>query len=195
MSTKVIARGATLSYPHLHQPQPGRNGGKPKYSGAFVFAPDNKSLAELEAAAIEAAEAKYPGKGAEMLRTGKLRSPFRKDAEAKDYPVGSIFINARSEQKPQCVYSWPAPGTPVGEKPKPAQIPDDKIRDELYAGAQVNVSLAAFTYDTDGNKGVSFALNNVQKTGEGARLDGRKAAEDEFEADLSAKPADLESLI
>lgn len=194
MSTKVILRGVTLSYPHLHQPQPGKNGGKPKYSGAFVAAP-GANLADLQAAVLEAAEAKYPGKGAEKLRTGWLKSPFRTDAEAKGYPAGSVYINARSEQKPQCVYSYPDPKTPVGSKPKPAVIPDDKIRDELYAGAQVNVSLAAFTYDTDGNRGVSFALNNVQKIGEGVRLDGRKAAEDEFDVDMSAKPADLESLI
>jgi hypothetical protein len=194
MSTKVIMKGVTLSYPHLHTPQPGKNGGKPKYSGAFI-APPGYNLSELQAAAIEAAEAKYPGKGAEFLRTGKLKTPFRTDAEAKGYPAGSVYINARSEQKPQCVYSCPDPKTPVGQKPKPAVIPDEKIREELYAGAQVNVSLAAFTYDTDGNRGVSFALNNVQKTGEGARLDGRKNAEDEFDADLSAKPADLESLI
>lgn len=195
MGTKVIAGPATLSYPHLHQPQPGKNGAKPKYSGAFVFDSKNPKLVELQAAAVEAAEAKYPGKGAEMLRTGKLKSPFRTDAEAKGYPAGSVYINARSEQKPQCVYAWPDPTTPPGVKPKPAVIPDDKIRDELYAGAQVNASFAAFTYDTDGNRGVSFALNNVQKIGEGVRLDGRKNAEDEFDVDLSAKPADLESLI
>lgn len=190
MSTKVILRNVTLSYPHLHQPQPGKNGGKPKYSGAFLATADNASLKEAEAAAVEAAEAKYPGKGAEMLRTGKLRSPFRKDWLAKGYPEGTIYINARSEQKPGCVYAWADPNTK-----RPAVIPDDKVREELYAGAKVNVSLAAFTYDTDGNRGVSFALNNVQKIGDGERLDGRVSAENEFEADLSAKPADLESLI
>jgi hypothetical protein len=39
MSTKVIMKGVTLSYPHLHTPQPGKNGGKPKYSGAFIAPP------------------------------------------------------------------------------------------------------------------------------------------------------------
>jgi hypothetical protein len=58
----------------------------------------------------------------------------------------------------------------------------------------VRASLRAFAYDTNGNKGVSFGLNNIQKLGEGQRLDGRKAATDEFDADLSQAPADISAV-
>jgi hypothetical protein len=186
----VVTPVATLSYPHLdvpQQPQKGQNG-KPKYSATLVFAPGT-DLKALEAAVIAAGEEKWPGKFAEMVRVGALRLPFRKDAEAKGYKPGSVFINVRSEQKPGAVYLFPGPDN------KPALIPDDKLREVMYPGAQVRAQIRAFPYDSSGNKGVSYALNNIQKMGEGERLDNRQAATDAFDADMSAAPASLEGLI
>lgn len=189
-ATKVVTPVGTLSYPHLHAPQLPRDGkGKAKYSATIVFAPGT-DLSALEKAAIAAAEAKWPGKSAEMLRIGSLRSPFRKDALAKGYPDGSVFINIRTEQAPGIVYSYKATGSD-----KPAVMPQEKIREEMYPGAQVRASIAAFAYDSNGNKGISFALNNMQKVADGERLDGRANADDEFTADLSAAPADISGLL
>lgn len=206
-NTKVITSAGTLSYPHLDQPQPAEDGKKPKYSATIVFeprhleTPEGKAcLAALQAAAVAAAVEKFgnefvhPVSGAKLtaadaIRENVLRSPFRKDAVAKGYPQGSLFIGCRSEQKPGCVYAH------AGPDGKPAIIPADKVRDEMYPGAQVRLSVAAFGYNNSGNKGVSFALNNVQKLGDGERLDNRVKAEDEFTADLSQTPADLDSLI
>lgn len=78
---------------------------------------------------------------------------------------------------------------------KPATVPDDKVRDVFYPGAIVRAHLSAFSYDTDGNKGVSFGLNHVQKLAEGERIDGRQSADEVFDADMSAKPAELEGLV
>lgn len=189
MSTKVITPIATLSYPHLHAPQAPTDGkGKPKYSCTLIFTP-GADLSALVAAVLAAAEAKYPGKGEEMLRKKMLRTPFRDDAEAKGYEPGAIFVNVRTEKQPGIVYAHAGPNS------KPAPMPADKVLDEMYPGCKVRASLAAFAYDSNGNKGVSFALNNLQKIGEGERLDGRRSAEDEFEADLSAAPADISALI
>jgi hypothetical protein len=185
----VITPKATLSYPHLDQPQkPQKPTDKPKYSATFVFAPGT-DLSSLEKAVMAAGEEKWPGKFAEMVRIQAVRLPFRKDAEAKGYPAGSIFVNTRSEQKPGAVYSHAAPGSD-----KPATIPDDKIREELYPGAQVLGQIRAFSYDNSGNRGVSFALNNIQKIGDGERLDNRQAATEAFAADLNAAPANLAKL-
>lgn len=187
--TLVVTPRAMLSYPHLDVPQAGNQlGAKAKYSAAFVF-PEGTDLAALEAAVFAAAEEKYPGKGAEMLMKGILKSPFRKDAEAKGYPAGSIFLNTRSDRKPGTVYLH------AGPDKKPAVMPDDKIKDELYPGCYVRAQLRAFAYDSNGNKGVSFALNNVQKLADGERIDGRQDATEAFDADLSAAPADLAGLV
>ena len=191
MGDKIITPKAMLSYPHLDIPQVAMNGqGKPKYSGSLVFL-SGTNLKTLEDAALAAAEEKWPGKAAQMFKTGQLTlkggkgATFRTDAAAKGYPEGSTYINVRTEQQPGAVYLW------AGPDGKPAVIPQEKIKTDLYAGALVRASVRAFAYDTAGNRGVAFALNNVQKLGDGPRLDGRKAAQDEFEADLNAAPASL----
>lgn len=189
--TKVITPKAILSYPHLHQPQPGLNGGKPKYSCALVF-PAGSDLSALDAAIATVAEAKWPGKSKAMFAAkgpSALKNPLRNDTEGKGYPDGATFINVRSEQQPGVVYSH------AGPDGKPVVMPVEKIRDELYPGAFVRASLAFFAYDTNGNRGVSAALNNIQKIGEGERLDSRVSAENEFVADLSATPVDFASLV
>lgn len=193
--TLVVTPKAILSYPHLDKPQAGKKStDKAKYSAALVF-PEGSDLSALQAAVIAAAEEKFGTKGVEMLRTGALRSPFRKDAEAKGYKPGSVFINTRSERKPGLVYLHAGSEKDANGKPLPARIPDDKVRDDLYPGCFVRAQLRAFYYDSEGNKGISFALNNVQKLGDGERIDGRQDATDVFEADLSAAPASLDGLI
>jgi hypothetical protein len=190
MSTKVITPKAMLSYPHLAAPQPKKKAtDKSKYSAALVFAPGT-DLAPMIAAAEAAVEEKWGAKGLEKFRKGGLRSPFRRDAEAKGYESGSVFINARSDNQPGLVYLHAEPGTN-----KPAKVEPEKIKDVFYPGAIVRAQLSAFTYDTDGNKGVSFGLNNIQKLAEGERIDGHEDASEVFDADLSAAPAELKELI
>ena len=187
----VVTPEATLSYPHLDTPQkPQKATDKAKYSATLVFDP-GADLSTLEAAVMAAGEEKWPGKFTEMVRIGAVRIPFRKDAEAKGYTPGSIFTNARSEQKPGVVYRH------AGADNKPAIVPDDKIRDAAYPGEKVRAQIRAFAYDNSGNRGVSFALNNVQIMGNGTapRLDNRQAATDAFDADLNAAPASLNGLI
>lgn len=201
VSTRVIVGPATISYPHIDQPTLSRKpkpGEKAKYSGAFVFAPGT-DLTRLKAAIVEAARKKFGDtitlpNGTKIaiekaLLSGGFKYPLHTDAEMKGYPEGSTYFNARSERKPGAVYAHAEPGTN-----KPAPIPEDKIRDELYPGAIVNVSVTAFGFDNE-SKGVGLALNNVQKIGDGERLDSQRKAEDEFTADLSQAPADLAALV
>lgn len=189
--TSVITQIVTLSYPHVAVAQDvtdddGKPTGKKKFSAAVVYDPGADLTAERNALAA-AAEGAYPnGAGIEMLRTGKLKQPIRTDAEAKNYPVGSVFFNARTEKKPQVVFNYPDPATG-----KPMEVPEDQIEALVYAGVKARVSLRAYAYDKKGNKGVSFALGNIQLIADGQRLDGRKAAVDEFTADMTAAPADL----
>jgi hypothetical protein len=190
MAKKLITPAAVLSYPHLDEPQAPMNGqGNPKYSGSLVFL-QGTDLSALQAAVLEAATDKWGASAAAKLKSGALKSPFRTDAEAKGYPEGAIFINVRSEQKPGTVYLYPDATTG-----KPAIVPDDKVKETFYAGATVRASITAFAYDRPESKGVSFGLNNIQLLdGTTPRLDGRKAAVDEFEADASMKPANIDDV-
>lgn len=168
----IITPKAIISYPHLFEPRPTAPGAEPVYSCALVFEAGT-DLSALKAEALRAAREKWGEKADAMIAQGKVRLPFRTDGDEKGYPPGSIFINARSKSQPGVVDRF------AGPDGKPVRITSPEL---IYPGCYVRASVRAFAYDVSGNRGVSFALGNIQKLGDGPRLDGRKAAEDEFEA-------------
>lgn len=180
----IITPKAILSYPRLFEPEAQNEGDTPKYSCALVFE-EGTDLKTLKQAAVAAARERFGDKADNMIKGGKLRMPFRTDSEDKGYPAGSTFMNVRTTKRPGIVSIYPDPNTG-----KPLPIVDEE---EMYPGCVVRASLAVYAYDTNGNRGVSFALNNLQKVADGERLDGRSKAEDEFEADMDAV-ADLSDL-
>lgn len=204
MPKKIITQEVTLSFPHLDAPMLAKNGkGDPKYSVSLLYAPGANLDAE-RAAVMEAATEQFGEKAIQMLKTGQLASPFRTDWELKGYPEGTTFINPKSKTQPGLVY---AHRDPTSQKPAlvvPGLVSGDyqlteadkkRIKDVFYPGAKVRASLTAFYYDYEGmKKGISFGLNNVQKLGDGPRMDGRKAAQDEFEPTTDLVPADLSDL-
>lgn len=198
-SKALITPNAILSYPHLHQPQPAKAGQKPKYSAALIFTPAELATPDgaakfkaLQDAAVAVGVEKWGKEKFESYLKGEnFKKGFRRDAK-EGYPEGSVYINVRTEQQPGMVYSWPEAGS---NPPKPAKIPLEKVREELYPGARVRASVVAFAFDTDGNRGISFALNNIQKIGDGERIDNRVDASREFDADLSQAPADLSAMM
>ena len=188
---RVMTPPAILSYPHLFEPVAGPDGGEPKYSATFIF-PKGTDLAVLKAAAMAAGRAKWGAKFEEGLRNGSRKFPFRTDVEEKGYPEGSTFFTARSKQAPGLASRYKGPNGKATPITKEQQVPGNA--GELYAGCMVRASLVAFAYDNV-SKGVTFALNNIQKLDEGKRLDNRRAAEDEFTDNLSDEPASLDDVL
>jgi hypothetical protein len=194
----VITPEGILSYPFLATPQQERDddgkikpGGKLTYSTAIIF-PASVDLSALKAAALKAATERWGDKAVQMIKDGALKWPFRKDGASKGYDKfageGCIFFNARSQRKPQCVYRHAAAGST-----KPERIPDDKISEELYPGVKARLMIRAYTFENK-SKGVTWSLMNVQKMGDGERLDNHVDAQDAFTADLSAAPASAAEL-
>lgn len=183
-TTKVITGEVILSYPHLFTPK-ANDKGKLKYSAALLF-PVGYDLTPLLAAAKAAGESFFQGKYNQLRQMEGFKSGFRRDGLAKGYPV-EVYINASSDNPVGVVDRYLDP-----ETKKPRKITDPN---EVYAGCIVKASIRAFGYDNSGNKGISWALNNIQKWAEGDRLDGRKKAEDEFDADLSAPVASLDDIL
>lgn len=169
----IITPVAILSYPAIWEPRASQDDPTPKYSASFVF-PANTDLTELRAAVTEAGREKFGDKYEGLLKANKLRLPFRDDGDEKGYEKGSIYFNAKNKMAPGVVSRY------AGSDGKPAPIVDPK---EIYAGVQVRASVRAFGYDTKGNRGIAFSLQNLQKWDDGKRLDGRKAAQDEFDAE------------
>jgi hypothetical protein len=176
----VVTPPGIASYAFVWKPQPSMNPGQePKFSITLLL-PKKSDLSALKKAVDAAATKKFGEKGPALLKSGRLKSPFRDgDEERPDDKLytGKIFFSARSNQAPKV----------VDESLQPIM---DQF--EFYSGCQCRISVYAFGYDVNGNKGVSFSLNNVQKLGDGERLSGRLSAEEEFgDSSLSSDDDDF----
>jgi Protein of unknown function (DUF2815) len=148
----------------------------PQYSVLLVFdkaAVKSPEMRALKLACIEAAEAKFGvDKTRDRIKSGKIAMPWRDATEYEEYGEpftedGSLMITFKSNTAPGIVSRRATP------------ITDER---EIYPGCKMRVSFGVWPYDTDGSKGVTLLLNNVQKAGDGPRLAGRADAEEEFES-------------
>lgn len=170
---KFMLKNVILSYPDLVHGTPDQRSGKIKFSAAFITT-DKTNIADLAAAELAAIRDQFgPQATAKMVSDGEIKSTWRRNkADQKKVNAPNGFVNARSEQRPGI----------VDRAAKP--IIGKDVETELYPGAVVNVTLFAYYYNTEGNSGISFGLNNIQKVKDGTRLDNRKSAEEEFDACL-----------
>lgn len=140
-SEQVITPEGRLSYPNLFHPRSFR-GGKPMYEAVIIF-PLGTNLDELKKVYRQCAMEAFDGK-----KPPGFLSPF-KVSEQKGME-GCQFIRVKTAQPPGL----------VGPDKKEITNPRD-----LFPGCYVRASVNAFSYNNMGNKGVSFGLNNLQKTG------------------------------
>ena len=183
---RVITPEAILSYPQLFAPRAANPGAEAKYSAALIF-PAGTDLSEMQAAYAAVAVAKW-GDKAKQVVAAMQHPTFKSDPDtvaAKGYPEGSTFINPRTTRKPSIVSIYPDKVTG-----KPMPVEDEAL---VYPGVIVKASLEPYAYDNSGNRGITFGLGNIQIIRDGDRLDGRAAANDEFDSDMGAV-ADLADL-
>lgn len=164
----VITGKFRVSFPNIFRPQKAMANSpnqEPKYGLTMLF-PLGADLTALKNAAKQAAVEKW---GADSTKWPKnLRLPFRDQGEKEfeGYEKGAIFITATSRQRPGLVDQ------------KRQDIIEEK---DFYPGCYARASVRAFAYDTNGNRGVSFGLQNVQKLADGEPLGGRTRPTDDFE--------------
>jgi len=102
-----------------------------------------------------------------------FKTPLRDDDTERDtekYPEykGNYFVNANTYNKPSVVDSG---------------MNDIINKSDLYSGCYGRISIIPAAYNVDGNKGIKFYLNNVQKLAEGEPLGGGVSnAADDFTA-------------
>jgi len=159
MANNVKTPEARLSFPNLLKTDK-----KGKFSASLLFK-KGQNLDVLKDAVNALLNEKF---GDKSKWPKGLRMPFRDQGE-KDFPgyeEGAVFINARANRRPLVI---------------DAQRNDILEEVELYAGAYVYASLTPFYYEAEGNKGVSFGLNAVQKIRDGEPLGGRPDVRGDFE--------------
>jgi hypothetical protein len=190
MSKKLITPVSILSYPNLFEPR-AFGGGEPKYSAAIVM--DASETTELKKAIAAVATERFGDKAKAVLQANP---PIHDEAKAtlKGYPEGHVYVNAKSTRQPQVVtrYADPATGRPSPISEDAATTPDGK--DELYPGVKVKAYISVYAYDTNGNRGVAFGLEGLQRWDEGERLDGRTSVINVFEGEMPAE-ADLTDIM
>lgn len=163
MSNRLYTPPCVISYPNLFTPRAAEEGGEAKYSATFVFdeaAQKTKEFAALKAAMKPAVEEKWGSK-----IPANLKNPFL-DGAKYGLPEGTVIIRTSSKSAPGVVN---------------ASVQRIIDPGEIYPGARVIATLNCYAWEhKTGGKGVSFGLGNVQKIGDGPRLDNRTQAEDDF---------------
>lgn len=181
---RVTVRNVVASFPNLAEARAVEEGGKAKYSCAFILREGQEDQVKALKVALAKALVDKFGKttaktllkkpGALTLRTDP--DDIAEKQKKHGYPEDTIaFFNARSNNKPGVVNMVPDPNN--GDRPT---VIDPG---EVYAGAIVNVTVDPYGYNNSGNRGATFGLGNVQFVKDGERLDGRGRAQDEFDSD------------
>jgi hypothetical protein len=170
-TTKVVTGKVRLSYVHVFEPFSNNPDQEPKYSCVLLIPKSDKAtikkLRDAQQAALENGKGKtfngsIPKNWKSTLHDGDEDADLEKNPEYE----GHLFMSVSSKTKPGCVDRALNP------------IIDST---EVYSGCFARVSINAFPYNTQGNRGVSFGLNHIQKMADGDFLGGRSRAEDDFD--------------
>lgn len=189
---KIITPECRFSFPVIFQPKKVNESDpkeKAKYSLQMIFriaeTPESKargekvvSIKELQDAVAQVFLDKLGADWREKIKqrkgdgTALYKVPFRdgnapEKKEKPGYGFGTIFLNASSEYKPGV----------VGRNNKDIMNPHD-----VYGGCYGRAEIVPHWYSVLGNEGVSFWLQNVQKSHDGEMLSGRERAADVFDA-------------
>lgn len=177
-SPEGTARYVNVLIPRARKDNKGVVSGDPKYQITLIFDEDT-DIKAMKRAAQEAGIEKFGPKFPELVKKGKMNWPFVDNEDKVD-----------DDDNP--IPGFENPGCSVGfkSKDKPGIVDADAEpimdKSEIYDGMRARVSCRPFAYDNE-SKGVAFYLINVQKLGDGDRLSGDPAAEDDFKAPSKGK--------
>lgn len=183
--TKITTGLVRLSYVALFQPKAVKGGSKEKYSVSVIIRKDDKETLDKIKAAIAEAEkegiaGKWEGKKPKAYKDAPLRDGDNSEDAAYE---GNFFISAKNDKKPVIV------GMDRDEKNNFKEITNP---DDLYSGCYGRVNVTAYPFNFEGNKGIAWSLNSVQKMRDGEPLGGgRSKAEDDFAEELEIDEDDM----
>lgn len=162
-----------VSFPELYQPKAAAEGAKEKFSLLHMYKLDTMSdgdralLDAMKKAANDACVAEFGVPIGGEYRGEVIASPFKKSEKKPEYmPPGYIYVRMSGKKKPG-----------VLDQAKVA-IPEH-ADNGIYGGCWAHVSYGVYTYDINGNRGVAFGLNSIQKLRDDEKFGTN--SEDEFE--------------
>lgn len=162
------------------------DGGEPKFGLTAIW--DPKRFTDKDKERWNAIKAEMDSEAMRMFKKkmDDLPANFKKglrDAAEKmgmeGYEEGKLFASLTTKLKPGVVMRLPD-GSQVDVGPKHGNA------DEIYPGCICRATVTVYGYDNRG-KGVAIGLMNLQKIGNGPRIDGRtNAAADFADEDVDA---------
>lgn len=161
---KVTTPVFRASFLNAFKPRAAFEGKEPQYSVTMLFDRDT-DISDLKKAVKQVIVETW---GADKTKWPKnLRTPF-KDGDEKNLEAhkGKVVVEARSKNKPGIV---------------DAKLREIIEQEEVYSGCYMRASINAYAYDVQGNKGVAFGLNNLQKIKDGEAFSGKANAKDDFD--------------
>lgn len=173
--SKPITPIFRVSYPNVFEPKADMQG-NPKYSLVALFdkGQDLSVLQELIDGALEKEfgpeKSKWPKKYKSPIKDQGDRIEAAEDngkPAPSGYVKGAKYLDLKSKDRPGV----------VGPDTAPIAEPQD-----FYPGCYARAYVSAYWYNVNGNKGVTFGLQHVQKVKDGERLGGRVAVESAFQA-------------
>jgi hypothetical protein len=181
---KLITPPFRLSFPNLFVARKASDdpGAKPKYGCSAIWTPAkftdrdkklwNAILADLDRVSREAFKKAWKDLDPSTFKKG-LRDGAAKDG-LEGYGQGTRFANLTSNQRPGVI-----------DIDRSDISPEDGNTDLIYPGCYCRATVNVYSFDTKG-KGVALGLRNIQKVKDGARLDSRTAATDDFDEDVDS---------
>lgn len=168
-ATKVVTGKVRLSYCHLFEAYTNDPEKEARYSVTILIPKSDTAtmdkVRKAEAAAKEEGKGKWGGKipsnVSSIIHDGDEEADLDRNPEYE----GHFYMAMSSKQRPGVV-----------DQDLNAVLDPTKV----YSGCYARVSINAFAYNSNGKKGVSFGLNNVQFLEDGEPLGGRTRAEDDF---------------
>ena len=159
MSETTVTGAVRLSWPRLTKLEQ-RPGTQRATVSTAVLIPktDTDTLSKLEAAIKAAVDERWPA-GA----PAGIRMPLKDgDQRASQYPeqAGHMVMNVSSNRLVPVVGRDNLPLSP------------EQMASEVYGGQNARVAVGAYSYDRNGNRGVSFGLRMVQILGGGDAFGG-----------------------
>lgn len=171
---KVITGPHTRwSYANVWEPK-SINGGTPMYNVSLIIPKSENTVAKIKAsieAAYKEGESKLKGNGKSFPELSVIKTPLRDgDLERPDDAayVNAYFVNANATSAPGIV---DADRNPI------------LTRSEVYSGVYGHASISFYAFNSSGNKGIAYGLNNLQKIRDGEPLGGKASAESDFASD------------
>ena len=168
--TRVITGKCRLSYVHVFEPFSVKDDQAKKYSCVLLIPKTDKktldAIKKAQQAALEDGKnkvfnGKVPKAWKSTLHDGDEEADLERNPEYK----GHMYVTVSSSTRPGVVDSELNPIT---------------SSTEVYSGCYARVSINAFAFNVQGNRGVGFGLNNLQKLGDGESFGGYTRAEEDF---------------